>query len=279
MSTRINTSPVPSLSDVLIDLTADSDGASTSSGTPPRGPSRRARQQSADQRNPRAPPFVRGPQHETHEVIDLSDYDASDFDGQDVEVDSDTDSDESDDTASDVVVLAERRATPRPDPPQHHPTPPANLERGAFGYLPGIIRRSTQFMFDNVHNAYNEVFLDRLDGIRNRANGGRQDAEPIPENDAAGNFVINLDYRQPAFALGGLDIFDRSSETPQVVQEPYKGPPAAKEGFTRTFAEEDVILCPMCGDELALGEGDIKQQVWVVKGCGHVRIFSCGFFI
>jgi len=129
-------------------------------------------------------------------------------------------------------------------------------------------------MFGNMQNAYNEVLLDRLDGIRPRGNDGRQDGD-VQENEAGGNFVINLDYRQPAFALGGLDLFDRSSETPQIVQEPYKAPPAAKEGFTRTYEEEDVILCPMCGDELAIGKDDTKQQVWVVKQCGHVYCGEC----
>lgn len=69
-------------------------------------------------------------------------------------------------------------------------------------------------------------------------------------------------------------MYERSSETPQAIQEPYKAPPAAKEGFIRTFKEESVVLCPMCGDELAIGEGVIKQQVWVVKACGHVSRFS-----
>lgn len=134
--------------------------------------------------------------------------------------------------------------------------------------FPEIIRRGTQFMFGNVQNV-NDVFLDRLDGIRARDVDRRQEGVPR-EDDAGANFIINLDYRQPAFALGGLEIYDRSSETPQVVDEPYKGPPAPKEGFIRTFAEDDVVLCPMCGDELATGKGDTKQQVWVVKQCGHV---------
>lgn len=128
-------------------------------------------------------------------------------------------------------------------------------------------------MFGNVQNV-NDVFLDRLDGLRSRVNDGRQDGEP-QNTGAGGHFMINLDYTQPAFALGGLEMFDRSSETPQVVQEPYKAPPAPKEGFIRTFAEDDMVLCPMCGDELATGKGDTKQQVWVVKQCGHVYCGEC----
>jgi hypothetical protein len=138
-----------------------------------------------------------------------------------------------------------------------------------FGYFPDVIRQGTEFMFRNVQNAYNDVLLNQFDILRTR--GNERTARDAQGHDPH-EITINLDYRQPGFPLGGLDLFDRSSETPQVVQEPYKGPPAAREGFVRTFAEDDVVLCPRCGDELATGKGDAKQQVWVARQCGHVSI-------
>ncbi|KAI9687804.1 MAG: hypothetical protein M1822_001884 [Bathelium mastoideum] len=52
-------------------------------------------------------------------------------------------------------------------------------------------------------------------------------------------------------------------------------PPEAREGFTRSPLEEDVLVCPLCGDELGAGEGDVKCQVWIVKTCGHVYCGAC----
>ncbi|EXJ84077.1 hypothetical protein A1O3_04744 [Capronia epimyces CBS 606.96] len=271
--------------DLTIDLTADSD---SDSDFPPelesllprtsrRNTQRQPQPQPRDSRPARAPPFGSRSRQETHEVIDLSDD--SDFHVEDLDGGTDLLSDDEADTSPDspeVQIVHERPALPgdhRPQsarPPNHRPAP-QHSERGPWVNLPDFLRRGTQFMFGNVQNV-NDVFLDRLDGIRSRGSDGRQDGEnPDPDS----GFIINLDYRQPAFALGGLEIYDRSSETPQVVQEPYKPPPAPKEGFIRTFAEDDVVLCPMCGDELATGTGDTKQQVWVVKQCGHVYCGDC----
>lgn len=78
----------------------------------------------------------------------------------------------------------------------------------------------------------------------------------------------NLDYQEAAFQLG-IDAME------DVEREP-SPPPAivalspAPEGFTRSPEEEDVLVCPNCGDELSVGVGDLKKQVWMVKGCGHV---------
>ncbi|KAK4540983.1 hypothetical protein LTR36_008352 [Oleoguttula mirabilis] len=56
----------------------------------------------------------------------------------------------------------------------------------------------------------------------------------------------------------------------------YSPPPDAPEGFTRNPAEDEVVVCPNCGDELAMGDDDdVKQQVWVVKGCGHAYCGEC----
>lgn len=78
-----------------------------------------------------------------------------------------------------------------------------------------------------------------------------------------GGFHVALDYHTPAFDLG-------YAGANQAAAPKYVPPPAPDAGFTRTPAEDDVVVCPNCGDELAMGDNEAKQEVWVVKTCGHV---------
>ena len=72
----------------------------------------------------------------------------------------------------------------------------------------------------------------------------------------------DLDFDVTAFAIGG--------HVPQRPAPTYDAPSSPRQGFTRSPTEDQEIICPNCGDELGLGENDIKQQVWVIKACGHV---------
>ncbi|KAL9075048.1 MAG: hypothetical protein Q9157_004163, partial [Trypethelium eluteriae] len=74
------------------------------------------------------------------------------------------------------------------------------------------------------------------------------------------------DYESVGFDLGYAGGDGRQRRMKEMLE-----PPApAREGFTRSPAEE-VLVCPNCGDELGDGgEGTLKVQVWIVKGCGHV---------
>ena len=73
-----------------------------------------------------------------------------------------------------------------------------------------------------------------------------------------------MDYNMTAFDLG-VEGGGNRPPTPT-----YSPPPPAEKGFTRGPEEDEVVVCPNCGDELAMGDSDIKQEVWVVKTCGHV---------
>ncbi|KAK1051556.1 hypothetical protein LTS16_002427 [Friedmanniomyces endolithicus] len=55
----------------------------------------------------------------------------------------------------------------------------------------------------------------------------------------------------------------------------YEPPSAPGEGFTRNPGEDETVVCPNCGDELAVCGDEMKQEVWVVKGCGHAYCGSC----
>lgn len=72
---------------------------------------------------------------------------------------------------------------------------------------------------------------------------------------------IGMDYGMVAFDLG----LGARPTTP-----PYEAPKEPGTGFTRSPAEDEEVVCPNCGDELAVGKDELKQQVWVVKACGHV---------
>ncbi|RDW63163.1 putative RING finger domain protein [Aspergillus mulundensis] len=54
-------------------------------------------------------------------------------------------------------------------------------------------------------------------------------------------------------------------------RDTYKPPSPAPEGFTRSAEEDDVAICPNCDEELGKGD-ELKQQIWISKPCGHVRI-------
>lgn len=75
-----------------------------------------------------------------------------------------------------------------------------------------------------------------------------------------------LDFSEVAFDLGIHG--GRAAEPPP--PPTYDAPEKAPEGFTRSPGEDDVLLCPNCGDELCVGDDELKRQVWLVKGCGHV---------
>jgi hypothetical protein len=67
--------------------------------------------------------------------------------------------------------------------------------------------------------------------------------------------------------------FDMGYEGGNRPASPKYEPPADPEpGFTRNPTEDEVVVCPNCGDELAMGEDELKQQIWVIKGCGHVSL-------
>jgi hypothetical protein len=83
----------------------------------------------------------------------------------------------------------------------------------------------------------------------------------------------SFDYGAPAFDMG-LEIVDPNEDA--TVRPPtYEAPGKAPSGFTRSPQEEDTLVCPNCGDELCVGESDLKRQVWIVKHCGHVRFALC----
>ncbi|KAI9894426.1 MAG: hypothetical protein M1814_003184 [Vezdaea aestivalis] len=52
-------------------------------------------------------------------------------------------------------------------------------------------------------------------------------------------------------------------------------PPPAKDGFTRSPAESEEVVCPNCNEELAIGDTKEQRAVYVVKKCGHAYCGTC----
>lgn len=118
-----------------------------------------------------------------------------------------------------------------------------------------------------AHGQQNAAWLFHPFAARVNTNTPRTHEDELLDWLPGGNIELpaHLDYLAPAFDL------ERPTRRQPQPRLPTYGPPApAQEGFTRTPSEDDVLVCPNCDDELALGDDEVKRQVWVVKACGHV---------
>nr|POE74318.1 putative very-long-chain (3r)-3-hydroxyacyl-coa dehydratase [Quercus suber] len=86
-----------------------------------------------------------------------------------------------------------------------------------------------------------------------------------------------MDYESIGFDLGAEGGGGVLPPTPR-----YSPPPKAPQGFTGNPKEDEAVVCPNCGDELIVGgkrsgnpDDEVKQQVWVVKKCGHAYCGTC----
>ncbi|KAG9191432.1 hypothetical protein G6011_09520 [Alternaria panax] len=136
-----------------------------------------------------------------------------------------------------------------------------------------------------------ERFHEQVHRTRTRFGAGGQNAwerEPVPPSRSAsrgrmgagaphirvgvGAFMAPvMDFEMVGFEIGG----GRAREHPPPPPT-YNAPPKAPEGFTRSPEEEGgSLVCPNCEEELCVGGDDVKRQVWIVKGCGHVYCGEC----
>jgi ribosomal protein L37AE/L43A len=110
-----------------------------------------------------------------------------------------------------------------------------------------------------LHAASHHRHTGRINhGIEFGAPGGGAMHMPMPF----------FNYEEPAFGMG-LHGGNRPA-SPK-----YSPPPSPEAGFSRNPTEDDIVVCPNCGDELAVSEDEVKQQVWVIKSCGHAYCGTC----
>jgi hypothetical protein len=110
----------------------------------------------------------------------------------------------------------------------------------------------------HAHTVELEEQVQRARERRAREQPGGQGRAPRPI--AIPDIMMN--YEMAAFDMGFGVV---QPATPK-----YEPPPPAAKGFTRSPTEDEEVVCPNCGDELAVAKDEMKQQVWVVKACGHV---------
>ncbi|KAL1589942.1 hypothetical protein WHR41_01122 [Cladosporium halotolerans] len=150
--------------------------------------------------------------------------------------------------------------------------------RGTRGGVPGDgwFGQYTNFGNDGAAR------LEHQEATRRRADAARQTRQALEAqvNELFGDAgapptrprhvaAVRMDYNIVGFDLG-FGIAPNRPPTPK-----YEPPPPAEKGFTRTPAEDEEVVCPNCGDELAVGKDEVKQQVYVVKSCGHAYCGEC----
>ncbi|KAF4551214.1 Hypothetical protein D9617_14g076710 [Elsinoe fawcettii] len=182
-----------------------------------------------------------------------------------------------------IFVRAERRPGARPSPPHRSTSDrdpvrigrniPSARHRGRHPRLEDIdaLLHGVNVPRQDVPHLYEQV--GRL--VQNTMQGVAGYLPWAPRNGGgtARGFVPPqmMDYAHPAFGMG-LDGVPGGRGSPA---PPYRAPEKPEVGFTRSPQEDEVVCCPNCGDELAVGGSEEKRSVWVVKGCGHVYCGQC----
>ncbi|KAJ9252266.1 hypothetical protein DTO207G8_4881 [Paecilomyces variotii] len=190
---------------------------------------------------------------------------------------------------ADVVDLEEEtEPSPQGDPPSSpevqfvratvRPQPPPRASSGFMG-------RSNLFDIMRLRSSRLPSFnaLSREEAFRHEvALRARNLARPVPHGvetfwigDAPNegiDLTVDLDVDVPLgmdYHLAGFTV-----ENPSQPVSSYKPPTPPPEGFTRSAQEDEMVICPNCGDELGTGD-ETKQQIWVAKPCGHVYCGTC----
>jgi hypothetical protein len=149
----------------------------------------------------------------------------------------------------------------QPYQPMRHPEPDVQITREHRLNPQGPMAGSTNLIGANITNILHRMSVGMVDSIL-------EVVWPSPGPGGSEFAIPDLNYATAAFDLGFPGGPDRSNSTSP---GSYQAPPKAPEGFTRSPVEEDVLICPKCGNVLCEGETDLKKQVWAVRACGHVR--------
>lgn len=225
------------VSTTVIDLTSDSDP-------------RPAEQNSTAQR-PQVPLAASRPPRYNREIIDLS---------AESSFAATTQTNTRNVPSSPEVEFLSSRRLPAPRPPQQ-PTRQPDYDLTADDDVE--IVRERQINYRRAGPPLNPFQVFNVS-----PNGGgwlpvyQREWEELMEVAVAFN-TPNLDFERVGFVL-------RDDREESASPAPYSPPEPAPSGFTRSPDEDEILLCPNCGDELCMGNSDVKKQVWIIKGCGHV---------
>ncbi|KAF2873639.1 hypothetical protein BDV95DRAFT_349505 [Massariosphaeria phaeospora] len=183
-----------------------------------------------------------------------------------------------------IQFISARRLDPplRQDPPTRHPhIAEDDVQFVGETRLPEArrVRNLGMYLFENpvrphhpAHPFVQDIRARMLEQLQNRQHS------PVPPprgGQRRPHAQIHVGWVAPALDFGSVG-FDLGIGGGPVPPPPtYDAPEAAPEGFTRSVAENDALICPHCGDELCTGDSEQKRQVWIVKICGHVYCGEC----
>ncbi len=184
--------------------------------------------------------------------------------------------------------VAERRPTPYVSEEEREaseapPLPPAPSFRGLpYGLASWIVHAGTRLAGSNTAGRMERNLPQ--EGLSNRYTYSNGVYTQVPQYNSGSSWQPQPQLQLPR--ISALDAFQRprlnyeaqgfeligahQTSPPPRPSSPYKAPRTPALGFTRKVDEDEIVVCPHCGDELGIGDGDLKQQIWVVKQCGHV---------
>ncbi|KXL41536.1 hypothetical protein M433DRAFT_381439 [Acidomyces richmondensis BFW] len=160
------------------------------------------------------------------------------------------------------------------------------------GYIANLLReqgadigiRLRQRLAENVAGRTDATIRERYMQRDNFQRANNRDSDRDHRHGAALAFIGDgLPFAAPPRTAPGMPTlmdfehvaFDMGYGGNRPPSPKYSPPPAPEPGFTRNPGEDEVVVCPNCGDELAMGDSEVKQQVWVIKGCGHAYCGDC----
>ncbi|KAF2269189.1 hypothetical protein CC78DRAFT_529425 [Lojkania enalia] len=141
------------------------------------------------------------------------------------------------------------------------------------GYRPGRFELLGMFEGEgrlaHLRDQITRMAQNRPEPVAPPRTGGAAAARRMRGHVHVGFITPEMDFEMVGFDLG------MGPPAPPQPPPTYNAPEAALEGYTRSPGEDDVLVCPNCGDELCTGDSDAKKQVWIVRQCGHVYCGEC----
>ncbi|EUC28502.1 hypothetical protein COCVIDRAFT_92812 [Bipolaris victoriae FI3] len=263
--------------DVIIDLTADDSGYGASQD----GNSGRQRHDHVERQDPNRARANGGPRLPR---------------GMDIIIDLDNGEEEwrmatpaPEPSSPDIEFISSRTINPRRLPPPNLAGNNSDGDEVEFlreNALPEAeIRRRRTRELDNVLDLFGTLNgrfthlraqVDRFNAQINRTAGRFHEPVAPHRNPSRGHTHIRLGFITPVMDFEGTGFnYGQAAREAPAPPPTYEAPPQAPEGFTRSPEEEGALICPNCEEELCVGSDEIKRQVWIVKGCGHVYCGEC----
>lgn len=147
--------------------------------------------------------------------------------------------------------------------------------------LPDASSSTRSYMYPALSSGRGHLLI-RHDGAHGRIRGlvaNRYGGGPIPvQSDAIAQILQSIrtggHFQAPEldYSLHNSTVMNRAHYDAPVK---YLPPRLPSEGFTRTFTEADLLVCPGCKTELGSSHTEEKRSIWFGTKCGHVYCGRC----